>query len=232
MSVAEVVDENGARPSSRPAYTRAAKVTGACGEREIDWSVRARFRLVAPLICLVSGRYLKNGGGVNKRGVRGRGVVRRRGRGSASLIERNGGRVIGTGGLAYAAVGVNCLSMVRGLYMRSESQARVVRVAALFPVAHHRSLRPQVFRPVVRTIAQRKDECGSIMAMLCCALVAVALEVFNTGKAGVDAGAGMRDEGRGMDKRACLLEERWHCISFNLFLSHHHHRCIGFPEHT
>ena len=48
----------------------------------------------------------------------------------------------------------------------------------------------------------------------------------------MDAGAGMRDEGRGMDKRACLLEERWHCISYQFFLSHHHHRCIAFPKHS
>ena len=71
-----------------------------------------------------------------------------------------------------------------------------------------------------------------LLVVLYCALAAVALEVFNAGRAGVDAGAGMRDEGRGMDKRACLLEERWHCISFHFFLSHHHHRCIAFPEHS
>ena len=113
--------------------------------------------------------------------------------------------------------------------MRSESQVRVVRGAALLPVTHHRSLRPQVFRPVDRTIAQRKDECGSIMAVLYCVLTAVALEVFNTGKASVDAGAGMRGVGW---KRVCLLEERWHCISYHFFLSHHNHRCIGIPEHA
>ena len=40
----------------------------------------------------------------------------------------------------------------------------------------------------------------------------------------------MKDEGRGLDKRACLFEERWHCISIHFFLSHHHHRrCVGFP---
>ena len=96
---------------------------------------------------------------------------------------------------------------------------RVVRGAALLPVTHHRSLRPQVFRPVDRTIAQRKDECGSIMAMLCCALVAVALEVFNTGKAGVDAGAGMRGVGW-ISVCVCLKSDGivFHIISFYLII--------------